>query len=145
MWVELTVARLRAAMTDQEQAALSKGDPTILDDIAANVAAEWRGGLRKVGPVDSRAGYVPDELLIHILPDFRFRAAMRLPGMKALIDDLRMEEWKRAMKVRDALKEQTFVIPDAANTESAETAGEGVELVSGDGSYPSSYQMDGLL
>lgn len=145
MWIELTTERIRAAMTPQEQNALAKGDDTVLAEIAANVAAEWRGGLRKACSIDSRTGYIPDELMIHILADFRVRAAGRLPGMKALIDEVRMEEWKRAMTIRDSLKDQTFVLPETDFIETAVTSGEGIELASGPGAYPDSTQMDGLL
>lgn len=150
MWIQLTVTSLRTAMSGPERTALDRAatDPDqqdVLAEIAANVANEWRGALRAVCVIDSRAGYIPDEMLIHILADFRYRAGTRLPGMKALIDDLRMEGWRRANTVHDKLKEMTFVLPDAEYQESAEQSGGGTELASGEGAYPTSGQMDGLL
>ena len=150
MWIQLTVKSLRSAMSAPERATLDRAatDPDqqdVLAEIAANVANEWRGALRSVCTIDSRAGYIPDELLIHILADFRYRAATRIPGMKALIDELRMEEWRRANTVHDKLKEMTFVLPDAVYQESADQSGNNTELASGDGAYPTSLQMDGLL
>jgi len=150
MWIQLTVALLRTAMSAPERTALDRAatDPDqqdVLAEIAANVANEWRGALRSVCTIDSRAGYIPDELLIHILADFRLRAATRIPGMKALIDELRMEEWRRGNTIHDKLKEMTFVLPDAEYQESAEQSGNNTELASGDGAYPTSTQMDGLL
>lgn len=150
MWIQLTVSSLRSAMSGPERTALDRAatDPdqqNVLAEIAANVANEWRGALRAVCVIDSRAGYIPDELLVHVLADFRYRAATRLPGMKALIDELRMEEWRRANTVHDRLKEMTFVLPDAEYQESADQSGNNTELASGDGAYPTSTQMDGLL
>jgi hypothetical protein len=150
MWIQLTVSSLRSAMSGPERQTLDRAavDPdqqSVLAEIAANVANEWRGGLRSVCVIDSRTSYIPDELLVHILADFRYRAATRLPSMKALLDELRVKEWDRAMKIRDNLKGMTFVIPAAEYQESADQSGNNTELASGDGAYPTSTQMDGLL
>ena len=150
MWIQLTVDLLRTAMSGPERTALERAatDPDqqgVLAEIAANIAAEWRGGLRSVCVIDSRASYIPDELLVHVLADFRYRAATRLPGMKGLIDDLRVKEWERSNTIRDNLKNMTFVLPASENQEAAEQSGGGTELASGEGSYPTSGQMDGLL
>ena len=150
MWNQLTSELLRTSLSAPERAALDKAalDPEqqdVLAEIATNIAAEWRGGLRSVCVIDSRAGYVPDELLIHILADFRYRAFTRLPGMKGLLDELRVKEWDRAMKIRDNLKDMAVVLPDAEHLEAVEQSGSGAELASGEGAYPSSCQMDGLL
>lgn len=150
MWIQLTSELLRTSLSASERATLDKValDPeqqNVLAEIATNIASEWRGGLRSVCVIDSRAGYVPDELLIHILADFRYRAFTRLPGMKGLLDDLRVKEWDRAMKVRDNLKAITVVLPDTDHLEAAEQSGSATELASGDGAYPTSGQMDGLM
>jgi hypothetical protein len=150
MWNQLTSELLRTSLSASERSTLDKValDPeqqNVLAEIATNIASEWRGGLRSVCVIDSRAGYVPDELLIHILADFRYRAFTRLPGMKGLLDDLRVKEWDRAMKVRDNLKSITVVLPDADHLEAAEQSGSATELASGEGAYPTSGQMDGLM
>lgn len=150
MWIELTQGLLRSAMSGPERSALDRvaTDPDqqgILSEIAENIASEWRCGLRSVCTVDSRPLYIPSELLVHILADFRYRAATRLPGMKGLIDELRVREWQRANTVRDNLKNMTFLLPDTEYQESADQSGGGVELASGKGPYPTSIQMDGLL
>lgn len=150
MWIELTSELLRTSLSSPERdaldnAAVAADQQNVLSEIAANVASEWRGGIRTVCVIDSRASYVPDELLIHILADFRYRAFTRLPDMRGLLDDLRVKEWDRACKVRDTLKEMTFVLPDAEHQEAAEQSGGGAELAGGEGSYPTSTQMDGLL
>jgi hypothetical protein len=128
MWIQLTSETLLTALTASEHnalnsAAVSQGQENVLTDIASSVAKEWRGGLRRVCTVDARDGYVPDELLVHILADFRYRSFTRLPGMKGLLDDLRIEEWKRANQVRDNLVKVHIVPPEDANAESADDSG----------------------
>lgn len=128
MWNQLTSDTLLNALTSPEHtalnnAAVAQGQENVLADIASSVAKEWRGGLRRVCTVDARDGYVPDELLVHILADFRYRAFTRLPGMKGLLDDLRIEEWKRANQVRDNLSKISIVPPDADNAETSDESG----------------------
>ena len=128
MWIQLSSDTLLNALTSPEHTALNnaavgQGQDNVLADIATSVAKEWRGGLRRVCTVDARDGYVPDELLVHILADFRYRAFTRLPGMKGLLDDLRIEEWKRANQVRDNLIKISIVPPDDANAETETQSG----------------------
>jgi len=128
MWIQLTPETLLGSITGMEAArlrtaALGDGQTDALSDIAANVAEEWRGGLRRVTVVDSREGYVPDELLIHILADFRYRAFTRLPGMSELLDDLRVKEWERANQVRDSLSKISIQAPEADYAETATNSG----------------------
>jgi hypothetical protein len=128
MWIELTSEKLLAALSARESAALSRvalGDnqTDALAEIAANIAAEWRGGLRRVTVVDSRDLYVPDELFVHILADFRYRSFTRLPGMASLLDTLRVEEWRRANTVRDNLAKVSIVPPDADQAEASGSSG----------------------
>jgi hypothetical protein len=135
MWIQLTSESLLNALTSPEHSALNnaavaQGQETVLTDIASSVAKEWRGGLRRVCTVDLRDGYVPDELLVHILADFRYRAFTRLPGMKGLLDDLRIEEWKRANQVRDNLIKVHIVPPADAYAESTDESGSASPSVS---------------
>ena len=128
MWIQLTPETLLGSITGMEAArlrtaALGDGQTDALSDIAANVAEEWRGGLRRVTVVDSREGYVPDELLVHILADFRYRAFTRLPGMSELLDDLRVKEWERANQVRDSLSKISIQAPEAEYAETAANSG----------------------
>lgn len=128
MWIPLTPESLLSRLSGQEAArlrtaALGAGQTDALAEIAALVANEWRGGLRRVTSVDTRAGYVPDELMLHMLADFRYRAFTRLPGMSELLDDLRMEEWRRANTVRDNLVKVSIAAPEAAYTETSATSG----------------------
>ena len=128
MWMQLTPATLLASLSGAESArlatvSLGDGQTNALDEIALNVAREWRSGIRRVSVCDVRDGYVPDELIVHILADYRYRAFTRLPGMSDLLDNLRVDEWRRANTVRDNLTKVSIVAPDAAYAETAEQSG----------------------
>ena len=93
----------------------TQSDP--LGEIAHEVAGEWRGALRRVTTLDKRPDAVPSELLIHLLADFRYRAFTRLPGMQHLLDERRVAEWTRAMKIRDELSKLSYEPPEPENVE----------------------------
>ena len=116
MWTPLTASTLVSRVSGPEAARLASaarasGQDNALDEIAVQIAGEWRGGLRRVTVCDSRAGYVPSEMLMHILADFRYRAYTRLPGMGELLDDRRVDEWRRANQVRDNLHKVSIAPP----------------------------------
>ena len=128
MWIELTSDALLSRVAAAEQSRLRNAatrepnsDP--LAEIAAQIALEWRSGLRRVTTLDARADRIPDELLIHILADFRYRAYTRFPGMAELLDPLRVDEWKRANQVRDNLNKVSVQPPEPAYAETAAASG----------------------
>lgn len=128
MWIELTSDALLSRVASSEESRLrtsatrdSQADP--LGEIASQLSKEWRSGLRRVTTLDTRDGYIPDELLIHILADFRYRAYTRFPGMSELLDPLRVDEWKRANQVRDNLQKVSIEAPDDEYAESEEISG----------------------
>lgn len=116
MWKELTPDTLLSRLTDTEHEMLSTvatSLPDVLADIANDLAAEWRGGLARHVALSKRRHAVPDELMIHILADYRYRAYTRLPGMSRLLDEVRKEEWRRANTVRDNLGKVQIEPPEA--------------------------------
>lgn len=128
MWIKLTSDALLARVAAAEESRLrsaatrySQSDP--LAEIAQQLANEWRSGLRRVTTLDTRSDHVPDELLIHILADFRYRAYTRLPGMSELLDPLRVKEWERANNVRDNLHKVSIAAPDPAYAETEASSG----------------------
>jgi hypothetical protein len=117
MWTELTPASLRSRLADAEQRALDTAATSVdvdsaLTEVAAMIAAEWRGALARVVALDTRPLAVPPEIMVHILADFRYRAFTRLPGMSRLMDDLRREEWRRANQIRDNLGKIQIADPE---------------------------------
>lgn len=130
MWIDLTPELLLRRVSAPEREALATaaagdGQDGVLEETAAMVAADWRSGLRRVCAPDLRPLRVPDELLGHILADYRYRAFTRLPGMGQLLDDLRVKEWDRAMQVRDALGKWTVAPPEEGQAEGAESGSPG--------------------
>lgn len=130
MWIDLTPDLLLSRVTAPERDALATAaaDPSqkaVLEDVAAMVAADWRAGLRRICAPDKRPLRVADELLTHILADFRYRAYTRLPGMADLLDALRVKEFDRAMDVRDTLNKWTVAPPEAGQAEGDESGAPG--------------------
>lgn len=130
MWIDLTPDLLlrRVSAPERDALATAAADPSqtgTLEDTAAMVAADWRAGLRRICAPDLRPLRVPDELLIHILADFRYRAYTRLPGMAELLDALRVKEFDRAVEVRDTLNKWTVAPPEEGSAEGAESGSPG--------------------
>jgi hypothetical protein len=125
MWQMLTPEALLSRLSGPEHQALDRAaidwqQDDALAAIAHEVAEEWRGGLRRVTTVDVRTDAVPSEVLIHILADFRYRAFTRLPGMRQLLDERRVEEWKRALSIRDNLHKISYELPAAEHCPTGE-------------------------
>jgi hypothetical protein len=122
MWISVTKDLLISRVTEAERNVLATAaiadeqDP--LAEIADSVVKEWRGGLRRVTPM-ATGNTLPEEILIHVLADFRYRACTRIPSAKALLSDERIAEWTRANTVRDNLKAIDFEQP---TSEQAETS-----------------------
>lgn len=119
MWRELTPDLLLSRLAEAEYEALANaaaGRDNLLEEIAADVAAEWRAALSRVVRLDKRPRAVPDAVMTHALADYRYRAFTRLPGMGSLNDDDRKEEWRRANHVRDNLKPLAIEPPDDGAT-----------------------------
>ena len=120
MWKILDKNDLLSRLTAQEKNALNTASTDIsqasaLDDVCALVAQEWRSRIAKYHTVDVRALAIPDELLIHILADYRYRAFTRLPNMSFLLDQLRVDEWKEARDVLDNLDDFSLTPPETEN------------------------------
>lgn len=135
MWHAVTPESLRSAVTGAERnaldnAALAPEQTDALREIAANVVAEWRGGLRRVTTLDRRPDHLPAEIMVHVLADFRYRAFTRLPGMRSLLDELRVREWERANQVRDNLAKIGIAPPDPDYAESTAESGKPRPIIS---------------
>lgn len=130
MWIDLTPDLLLSRVSAPEREALATaaagdGQERVLEDVAAMVASDWRAGLRRICAPDRRPLRIPDELAVHILADFRYRAYTRLPGMADLLDALRVKEFERAMEVRDSLNKWTVAPPETGQAEGDESGSPG--------------------
>ena len=135
MWKQLTpeslLSRIAGAeKTALERAATASGQPDPLGEIAASIAATWRGALRRVTTLDRRPLALPDEIEIHVLADFRYRAWTRLPGMSAFLDENRIREWELSQRVLANLKTLTFAPPDPEHTETTSESGKPTPQIS---------------
>lgn len=126
MWRLLTPDSLLTRLASAEQSALASAAtdlPSVLEDIAADVAAEWRGRLARVTPLSLRPLALPSEIFTHALADYRYRAFTRLPGMSALLDALRVAEWDRAMEVMSQLAKIQIAPPEPGDLPPAAPGG----------------------
>lgn len=130
-WIPMTEMDVLSRITDAEatavkNAAVRIGQPDAIAKIISQVVNDWRGRLRRhhalaAGPT------IPSELESHVLAEIRYRLFTRLPGMKPLLDPLRVAEWEEANKVKGQLKD--YVFEDAVTAEAdAATPQAGIEL-----------------
>ncbi len=126
MWRNLTPDTLQSRLTSGEHSALATAAtnlPNVLEDIAADVAAEWRGRLARLVPLSVRPLALPSEIFTHVLADYRYRAFTRLPGMAALLDALRVAEWERACSVMNQLAKIQIDPPEPGDLPPTEPGG----------------------
>lgn len=132
-WISLTqndvYDRLSAPeLSALKTAATKSGQPaTVVGSIISMCVQEWRGALRR-HHVLAAGETIPAELEAHVLADIRYRLFTRLPGMKGLLDELRVEEWREARRVLGKLDEYVFEDTDTPE-DAAQIPNTGVETV----------------
>ncbi len=94
-----------------KSAAIKSGQKDVIQTIINMVVQEWRGALRRYHTLN-KGLTIPEELEVHVLADIRYRLFTRLPGMKTLLDELRVEEWKEARRIFRELKNMVFEDPE---------------------------------
>jgi len=124
-WISITEDLVKTRLTGPElsalkSAALAAGQTGVLDDVIRGVILEWRGCLRRWHPMGA-GQTLPDELLHHTLAMIRYRLFTRLPGMKALLDDLRVKEYEAAQKAQGNLQDMSFEAPETPDTSTSGT------------------------
>jgi hypothetical protein len=134
-WITITEDLVKTRLTGAEvsalkSAALAAGQTAVLTEVIGGVVQEWRGRLRKWHTLAAGAT-LPDELEHHVLAVIRYRLFTRLPGMKGLLDELRVKEYDAAMKAQTELMDMAFEAPVTADTAAA-----GVPLPSVDADAP---------
>ena len=95
---EVVLARLSAPELNAfRNRALAAGQADPLTEVVKLVVPSVRGAIgANQQNVLADGLTLPESALRHALAIMRVMIANRLPGMKALIDDLRVEEWKTA-------------------------------------------------
>ncbi len=122
-WISITEDLVKTRLTGAEltalkSAALAPGQTGVLTDVIGGVVKEWRGRIRRWHPLAAGAT-LPDELEHHVLAVIRYRLFTRLPGMKGLLDELRVKEYDAAMKAQGELQEMAFEAPATPDTAAA--------------------------
>ena len=146
-WIELQEMDVLSRLTDAEATALKtaatrSGQPDSVAKIIAMCIQDWRGKLRKYHVMAS-GQTIPSELEIHVLADIRYRLFTRLPGMKSLLDELRVEEWREANRQKASLKDSVF--EDAVTAEAdAQIPQSGIELTQVDSRIFTREKLKGL-
>lgn len=117
-WTQVTTDYLKKVLSKTEYDALDNlsKDPeqtTILSDIISYWVNAWRNQLKKNGPIDNRAGYVADSIIVYLLAQVRYQAWTRMPNSRAPgLDDRRADEYDRANSVFDNITKYSTDIPD---------------------------------
>lgn len=147
-WIQLTINDVYDRLTAPEVSALKSAatkagqSATVVGSIISMCVQEWRGALRR-HHVLAAGETVPGELEAHVLADIRYRLFTRLPGMKNLLDELRVEEWREARRVLGKLDD--YVFEDAETTEeAAQIPNTGVEMVAAENRIFTREKLAGL-
>lgn len=145
-WITLTIDNVYDRLSQPEvnalkTAAIQKGQD-VVTAVINMVVQEWRGALRRYHVV-GKGSTIPSELETHILADIRYRLFTRLPGMKTLLDDLRVEEWKEARRVFRELDKFVFEDTDDPEDNTA-VPNTGVELARVERRYFDRRKLKGL-
>lgn len=148
MWIPLSINDVYDRLTAPEVSALktsavkSGQAATVVGSIISMCVQEWRGALRRHHRL-AAGETIPSELEAHVLADIRYRLFTRLPGMKQLLDELRVEEWREARRVIGKLDE--YVFEDAGEEEpDAQIPNTGVEMVAAENRIFTRRKMAGL-
>ena len=129
--LDLCKSRLRKEWSAIANAAKAGGEE--VDDVVQRVIDSEVARIRgRVPKTDLRGedGTIPDELRSAFLALWVYEFLTQLPGMKGLLDDLRVRAWERAHDdLRDlAMGRIQLVPPVAAAPDAEQAAGPGVEI-----------------
>lgn len=131
-WIKLEPNLLKNVLAEAEIIALANVQkPFNVDKILTsechNVAEIWRSKIRLIHRVDKREDYVPEALLGWILIHLRYVSFTRLPNMGELLDQLRVNEWNKAIDVLNNLKK--YSIDKVEDGEEEEDSSSGTPVV----------------
>lgn len=138
-WNPLTSDDLQGILSASEYAAITaaslpdgKTGAQLVAEVINDAIGEARGYIAaNVANELGLAGTIPDELRASVLVIVRYRIFTRLPKMKALLDDLRVAEYKEAMrKLRDTASNTFRLVQPTVPADPKQQAGGGsVQLI----------------
>jgi hypothetical protein len=146
-WKTLDETSVLSRLTDAEVSALKTaatraGQPDTIAEIIGQVVQDWRGLLRR-HHVLAEGSTIPSEIESHVLAEIRYRLFTRLPGMKSLLDERRVEEWTEANRTKGRLKNYVFEDAIAAEATAAMPQA-GIELTKSDNRIFTREKLAGL-
>jgi hypothetical protein len=139
-WITPTLTQCQTRLSGPEWTSLksaAKQTGQVGDDMAQavidNTVTRIRGRVSvRPGNVLGEEGTIPDELMSCFLSLWVYDFITRLPAMKSLLDERRVEAWKTAeSELRHAAEGKIrFVPPTTAAPDNEQAAAGGVEVVS---------------
>lgn len=137
-WNTITIADVQLKLAAAEYSSVTtaslpdgKTGSDIVNEEITNAIQEVRGYVAgRVANVQGEGSTVPDELRDTTLALIRYRVFTRLPGMKKLLDELRVKEYDEALrKLRDvAAGRFRLVNPETPAAEQA--GGSSIQVIS---------------
>lgn len=149
-WIEVTLENLKDKISDDEYDAVTTASlpdgrtgPEIVADEITRTVNEARGycpGQRAAGET------IPDELLDSVLCILRHKVFSRLPGMKGLLDEIRVTEYNEALrKLRDVSAGRMKITEPVTPADSTEQAAPStIETVSANTRRNTRRELEGL-
>ena len=151
-WITLTAALVQNRLTGAELTAFkgaakaaSQDADTILADAVNAITNQVRGHVAGCkSNILGAAGTIPNELEAPALALLRRYLVTRLPGMKALFDELRQTEAADAVILMRDVSRCNFAIVPPAEAAPEQAAGSATELVSSRDRQATQEKMKGL-
>jgi hypothetical protein len=150
MWIELTESVFRDSLTADElagvrAAGLAEGQADTLAGTLAGVTRKVRGKVGACAKNTLGVGQtIPDELLTAACAIARVEFFSRIPGLKELLDETRMELFRAALRDLDAAARGDFAIEQPATVSSEVVSGPAVQLVESRARTATRAKMEGL-
>lgn len=152
-WITLTLDDLKTRFSGAEyngvtQAALATGQDAdaVAESVIADVVQLVRGKVAACRQNTLGAGAtIPQELKDAALAICRGRVCTRLPGMAALLDDVRQAEIRSAERLLDQTAQCNFAIEQPETPSTQEVGAPSIEIISEPTRTATRQKQNGLL
>lgn len=137
-WNTITIADVQNKLAAAEYAAVTtaslpdgKTGSDVVNEEITNAIQEVRGYVAgRVANVAGEGSTVPDELRDTTLVIIRYRVFTRLPGMKRLLDELRVKEYDEALRKLRDVSAGRFRVVDPETPAADQASGSSIQVVS---------------